>query len=136
MLYRLARSILKDDAEAEDALQDAYLAAYRSLASFRGDSRMSSWLARIVINEIVCAAQEAQVGHRRAAVGRGARHGDFHAGSTSRAPRPACMRGELRRAPDAQDRRLPSNSAPCSSCATSRTCRWKRPRVLPFRKPP
>ena len=51
MLYRLARSILKDDAEAEDALQEAYLAAYRSLASFRGDSRMSSWLARIVINE-------------------------------------------------------------------------------------
>ena len=51
MLYRLARSILKDDADAEDALQEAYLAAYRSLASFRGDSRMSSWLARIVINE-------------------------------------------------------------------------------------
>jgi len=51
MLYRLARAILKDDAEAEDALQEAYLAAYRNLASFRGESRMSSWLARIVINE-------------------------------------------------------------------------------------
>ena len=51
MLYRLARSILKDDTEAEDALQEAYLAAYRNLPGFRGDSRMSSWLARIVINE-------------------------------------------------------------------------------------
>ena len=40
MLYRLARSILKDDAEAEDALQDAYLAAYRGIAGFRGGSRL------------------------------------------------------------------------------------------------
>lgn len=51
MLYRLARSILDDDAEAEDALQDAYLAAYRGIAGFRGGARLSTWLARIVINE-------------------------------------------------------------------------------------
>ena len=51
MLYRLARSILKDDAEAEDALQEAYLSAYRNIGSFRGGSKLSSWLARIVINE-------------------------------------------------------------------------------------
>ena len=50
MLYRLARSILKDDDEAEDALQDAYLAAYGAIASFRGGARLSTWLARIVIN--------------------------------------------------------------------------------------
>jgi len=51
MLYRLARSILKDDADAEDALQEAYLAAYRNIGSFRGDARLATWLARIVINE-------------------------------------------------------------------------------------
>jgi RNA polymerase sigma-70 factor, ECF subfamily len=51
MLYRLARSILKDDAEAEDAVQEAYIAAYRNIASFRGGARLSTWLARIVINE-------------------------------------------------------------------------------------
>src|SRR5262252_5440446 len=51
MLFRIARSILKDDAEAEDALQDAYLAGYRSIGSFRGGSKLSTWLARIVINE-------------------------------------------------------------------------------------
>ena len=51
MLYRLARSILKDDAEAEDAVQEAYLAAYRNIAGFRGGARLSTWLARIVINE-------------------------------------------------------------------------------------
>ena len=48
MLYRLARSILKDDAEAEDAVQEAYLAAYRNIAGFRGGARLSTWLARIV----------------------------------------------------------------------------------------
>src|SRR5215471_12867256 len=51
MLFRIARSILKDDAEAEDALQDAYLAAYRNIGSFRGGSKLSTWLSRIVINE-------------------------------------------------------------------------------------
>lgn len=50
MLYRLARSILRDEADAEDAVQDAYLAAYRNIASFRGGSALSTWLGRIVIN--------------------------------------------------------------------------------------
>jgi len=51
LLYRLARSILKDDAEAEDAVQEAYLAAYRNIAGFRGGAKLSTWLARIVMNE-------------------------------------------------------------------------------------
>jgi RNA polymerase sigma factor (sigma-70 family) len=50
-LYRVARAIMRDDAEAEDALQDAYLSAYRSLALFRGDSSLSTWLSRLVINQ-------------------------------------------------------------------------------------
>ncbi|HXG71566.1 MAG TPA: RNA polymerase sigma factor [Gemmatimonadaceae bacterium] len=50
-LFRIARSILKDDAEAEDALQDAYLAAFRRMASFRGGSQLVTWLTRIVINQ-------------------------------------------------------------------------------------
>ena len=51
MLYRIARSILRDDAEAEDAVQDAYLSAFRNIAGFRGGSRLSTWIARIAINE-------------------------------------------------------------------------------------
>lgn len=51
MLYRAARAILKNDAEAEDALQEAYLLAFRKIASYRGQSRLATWLARIVINE-------------------------------------------------------------------------------------
>ena len=49
-LFRTARSILRDDAEAEDALQEGYLAAYRGMHSYRGDSRLSTWLVRIVAN--------------------------------------------------------------------------------------
>ena len=48
-LFRAARAILKDDAEAEDALQDAYLEAYRHIGEFRGDAQLSTWLTRIVI---------------------------------------------------------------------------------------
>src|SRR5512144_1418257 len=51
LLFRLARSILNDDSDAEDAVHDAYLAAYRNIGSFGGRSKLSTWLARIVINE-------------------------------------------------------------------------------------
>ncbi len=50
-LFRTARAILRDDAEAEDAVQEAYLRAYRSFGSFRGDAKLSTWLVRIVANE-------------------------------------------------------------------------------------
>lgn len=51
LLFRTARSILKSDSEAEDALQEAYLRAWRALGSFRADAKLSTWLVRIVINE-------------------------------------------------------------------------------------
>jgi RNA polymerase sigma-70 factor (ECF subfamily) len=50
-LYRLARAALRDDTEAQDALQNAYLLAYRSIAKFRGDAALSTWLSRLVLNE-------------------------------------------------------------------------------------
>lgn len=50
-LYRVARSIVQDDSEAEDVLQDAYLRAFSHLSSFRGEARLSTWLVRIVLNE-------------------------------------------------------------------------------------
>ncbi|ODV14310.1 MAG: RNA polymerase subunit sigma [Thiobacillus sp. SCN 64-317] len=49
-LYRTARSILKDDAEAEDAVQEAYVLAYRAMDQFRGDAKLSTWLIRIAVN--------------------------------------------------------------------------------------
>ena len=50
-LYRAARSVLRNHADAEDAVQDAYLTAFSSVASFTGASSLSTWLTRIVINK-------------------------------------------------------------------------------------
>ena len=49
-LFRVARGILDTNADAEDAVQDAYLAAFTRLDQFRGESRFSTWLIRITIN--------------------------------------------------------------------------------------
>jgi RNA polymerase sigma-70 factor (ECF subfamily) len=50
-LFRVARSILKDDWEAEDAVQEAYVRGFSRLAEFEGRSSLSTWLTRIVVNE-------------------------------------------------------------------------------------
>lgn len=50
-LYRLARGILRSDSEAEDAVQETYVRAFTQLDAFRGESALSTWLSRIVINE-------------------------------------------------------------------------------------
>lgn len=49
-LFRVARGILDSDAEAEDAVQEAYLAAFTRLGQFRGEARFSTWITRIAIN--------------------------------------------------------------------------------------
>lgn len=51
LLFRSARSILKNDADAEDMVQEAYLRAWRSLGGFRAEAKLSTWLVRIVVNE-------------------------------------------------------------------------------------
>jgi RNA polymerase sigma-70 factor, ECF subfamily len=51
LLFRTARSILKNDDDTQDALQEAYLRAWRALPTFRADARLSTWLVRIVVNE-------------------------------------------------------------------------------------
>jgi RNA polymerase sigma-70 factor, ECF subfamily len=50
-LYRVARAILKDTADAEDVLQESYLSAYRHMADFRATAKLSTWLTRIVVNQ-------------------------------------------------------------------------------------
>jgi RNA polymerase sigma-70 factor, ECF subfamily len=57
-LFRVARAILRDDAEAEDAVQDAYLQIYRKLHEFRGDSQVSTWLTRVVVNAALMRARK------------------------------------------------------------------------------
>ena len=50
-LYRAARSILRDEAEAEDAVQEAWWKAYGHLRDFRAEARPATWLTRIAVNE-------------------------------------------------------------------------------------
>jgi RNA polymerase sigma-70 factor, ECF subfamily len=50
-LYRLARGILRDDAEAEDVVQDTYIRLFTHLDEFRGEASLTTWLSRIAINE-------------------------------------------------------------------------------------
>lgn len=50
-LFRIARGILRNDSEAEDVVQEAYIRALTHLDGFRGDSSLSTWLSRIVMNE-------------------------------------------------------------------------------------
>jgi RNA polymerase sigma-70 factor (ECF subfamily) len=50
-VYRVARAILRDDTEAEDVMQDAYVRAYQHLASFEGRAKFLTWLTRIAVHE-------------------------------------------------------------------------------------
>src|SRR5207247_9084969 len=57
-LYRTARSVLTGDAEAEDAVQEAYLLAYRGMSGFRGEAKLSTGLVRIAVNEAIGRARK------------------------------------------------------------------------------
>src|SRR5438552_6936405 len=56
-LYRAARAILRDDAEAEDVMQDAYVRAYQHLSQFAGRAKFSTWLTRIAVHEALARVQ-------------------------------------------------------------------------------
>jgi RNA polymerase sigma-70 factor (ECF subfamily) len=62
-LWRIARGILSNESEAEDAVQDAYVSAFTHLDDFRGESTLYTWLARITINEAL-----RRLRHRRPAI--------------------------------------------------------------------
>ena len=88
LLFRTARSILKSDAEAEDALQEAYLSVWGALSTFRSDSMLSTWMVRIVIHE---------------ALGRLRRHDD-----PDQRPEQAAMRAQMRQLMEARIDALPA----------------------------
>lgn len=50
-LFRVARAVLRDDAEAEDVVQETYVRAFTRLSTFRGESAIATWLTRIALNE-------------------------------------------------------------------------------------
>jgi RNA polymerase sigma-70 factor (ECF subfamily) len=50
-LFRIARAVMRDEAEAEDVLQESYTRAFAAIGTFRGDAEIATWLSRIVLNE-------------------------------------------------------------------------------------
>ena len=101
-LFRVARAILKQDADAEDVVQEAYLQAYRRMSNFRGDAQLSTWLTRIVINQ---ALMRLRAGRRDRVVVSFEQAGSETSGATAidppddkaESPPDAALRGELRR---------------------------------------
>lgn len=97
-LYRLARAIVRDPDEAEDALQDAYVDAFRAIGRFRGGATVATWLSRLVINQCLgrmrrTARRENVVPIDRAA---GSAELDDIAADESKAPDRAAERAQLR----------------------------------------
>jgi len=100
-LFRVARAILKDDTDAEDVLQEAYLDAYRSVETFRGQASVSTWLTKLVINRALMHLRK----HRRDRVvvpfddGRGTRESmePHMADDRIESPSDTTLRAEVRR---------------------------------------
>jgi len=59
-LYRLARATLRNDEQAEEALQDTYFSAYRGIANFRGDASLFTWLSRMLLNDCFARLRKTQ----------------------------------------------------------------------------
>ena len=110
LLFRTARSILKTDAEAEDALQEAYLRAWRAMGEFRSEARLSTWLVRIVVNEAL--GRLRRRGARVLALDASMDPGDPRTeadmeGNPDERPERAAMRSELRAMMEARIDALP-----------------------------
>jgi RNA polymerase sigma-70 factor, ECF subfamily len=50
-LWRIARAILRNESDAEEAVQEAYMRAFTHMREFRGEAKLSTWLSKIVVNE-------------------------------------------------------------------------------------
>ena len=110
LLFRTARSIVKNDAEAEDVVQEAYLRAWRALGSFRADAKLSTWLVRIVANEAFGRLRRKQAPVIPLDAAMISPEPAIQAALTdepNRQPEPAAMRAELRQLLESRIDRLP-----------------------------
>ena len=105
-LFRVARAIVRDDAEAEDVLQQAYVNAYAHLAQFAGEARFSTWLIRIATYEAFARLRRRGREAERNMMG----EDDTVAGLPAPEPDPEqqAFAGELRRALEASLDALPA----------------------------
>ncbi|MBX3498162.1 MAG: RNA polymerase sigma factor [Alphaproteobacteria bacterium] len=99
-LFRIARSIAREETDAEDILQESYLRAFVGIETFRGESSLLTWLTRIVINEANGRLRKRRnlvgVEQIEAAQGRGADVIMFPHGETSMTPEQDAARTQIR----------------------------------------
>ena len=109
-LFRTARAILREDAEAEDAVQEAYIKAIRAIHTYRSDAKLSTWLIRITVNEALAklrrARRTAEVIPLAADLPSGEHVYENHE-SENPTPEEAAMRSEARRLMEARIDALP-----------------------------
>jgi len=110
-LFRTARAILRDDAEAEDAVQEAYLKAIRGIDGFRSDAKLSTWLVRVTVNEALGRLRRtrraAQVIPLAGDLAEGGQDQDDIMDEHAETPEAQALRGESRRIMEAKIDALP-----------------------------
>jgi RNA polymerase sigma-70 factor (ECF subfamily) len=106
LLFRVSRSIVRTDEDAEDVVQEAYLQAYCHLADFEGRSKFSTWLTKIAVHEALAKRRRSQ---RRFPVG--AEDGDYveRLASPDRDPEREVVNDELGRILEAAVASLPTS---------------------------
>jgi RNA polymerase sigma-70 factor (ECF subfamily) len=107
-LYRAARSILSDEGEAEDVIQDAYVRSYMHLDQFDGRAKFSTWLTRIAVHEAL-----ARLRKRRRLIGidaaPGSMEGSMQFESKAASPEQEVLTRTLKLVLEAAIDRLPQN---------------------------
>jgi RNA polymerase sigma-70 factor (ECF subfamily) len=103
-IYRVVRGILRDDGEAEDVMQDAYVRAYQHLAQFEGRSTFVTWLSRIAMHEAFARAQRQR---RQTSLDSEYRSDDMNFASASSSPEKQAANAELGTALEAAILSLP-----------------------------
>jgi RNA polymerase sigma-70 factor, ECF subfamily len=100
-LYRIARGLLRNDLDAEDVVQEAYLHAYEKLRDYQGRGPLSAWLAKITVNEALGRLRRTDAASERISFDDPAlsEEANFMAHLTSNLPSPELLaaRGEMRR---------------------------------------
>jgi RNA polymerase sigma-70 factor (ECF subfamily) len=86
-VYRVARAVLKDETEAEDAMQQAYINAFRHLDQFAERAQFSTWLTRIAVHEALARRRQRKV-QAAIAPADGAAHGELMDTLAAREPDP------------------------------------------------
>jgi RNA polymerase sigma-70 factor, ECF subfamily len=100
-LYRIARGILRDDSEAEDVMQDAYVRAYSHLSQFAGRSQFATWLSRIAIHEALARVRRRNRMHQLGSADSNAGDDDMNLIATSPNPEEQTSACELGKALEA-----------------------------------